>query len=273
MVRVGSARIDERGSIHGGMAGDQGKEVSVQEWYKHSQGWIVLRPLDKKVAEKIAVAMERACANQKIGYDQWQRGTLYAAASKVGFDPGKVNTAVETDCSALVRVCLAYAGIRVGDFNTANEASVLMSTGAFKKLTAAKYTQSADYLERGDVLVTKTQGHTVVVLDNGAKVKTPEPAPAPKKTITQIAQEVIDGKWGNGETRKKKLQAAGYDYAAVQREVNRLLAAQPVYYVIRPGDTLSQIARKYGTTVQNIARLNGIANVNRIVAGHRIRVK
>lgn len=44
-----------------------------------------------------------------------------------------------------------------------------------------------------------------------------------KKSITEIAKEVISGKWGNGEERKKKLTAAGYDYKAVQNKVNELL--------------------------------------------------
>lgn len=44
-----------------------------------------------------------------------------------------------------------------------------------------------------------------------------------KKSITEIAKEVIDGKWGNGADRKKKLAAAGYDYDAVQTKVNELL--------------------------------------------------
>ena len=44
----------------------------------------------------------------------------------------------------------------------------------------------------------------------------------PTKTITQIAREVLKGKWGNGSARKANLTAAGYDYNAVQREVNRL---------------------------------------------------
>ena len=42
------------------------------------------------------------------------------------------------------------------------------------------------------------------------------------KTITQIAREVLKGKWGNGSARKANLTAAGYDYNAVQKEVNRL---------------------------------------------------
>lgn len=43
-----------------------------------------------------------------------------------------------------------------------------------------------------------------------------------KKTVSQLAQEVLDGKWGNGQERKEKLTQAGYDYNAVQTEVNKL---------------------------------------------------
>ena len=49
-------------------------------------------------------------------------------------------------------------------------------------------------------------------------------APA-KKSNSEIAKEVIAGKWGNGDDRKKKLQAAGYDYNAVQAEVNKQLGS------------------------------------------------
>lgn len=51
-------------------------------------------------------------------------------------------------------------------------------------------------------------------------------ASKPKKTISELAKEVIAGKWGNGEERKKKLTAAGYDYTAVQKEVNRLVSSK-----------------------------------------------
>ena len=42
------------------------------------------------------------------------------------------------------------------------------------------------------------------------------------KTVTQVAREVLRGKWGNGADRKKRLTEEGYDYHTVQREVNRL---------------------------------------------------
>ncbi|EKK0949072.1 hypothetical protein PKB68_000174 [Enterococcus faecalis] len=44
-----------------------------------------------------------------------------------------------------------------------------------------------------------------------------------KKTVTELAKEVIAGKWGNGQDRKNRLNAAGYDYTAVQDKVNELL--------------------------------------------------
>lgn len=50
------------------------------------------------------------------------------------------------------------------------------------------------------------------------------PKAEPKKTTAQIAQEVIDGKWGNGDERIAKLKAAGYDPSEVQKKVNELLA-------------------------------------------------
>ena len=58
----------------------------------------------------------------------------------------------------------------------------------------------------------------------GISAATEEPA-EDKKTISQIADEVIAGKWGNGTARKTKLEAAGYDYDAVQAEVNKKLGA------------------------------------------------
>ena len=47
---------------------------------------------------------------------------------------------------------------------------------------------------------------------------------APRKTNEELAQEVIRGEWGNGEDRKIRLTAAGYDYAAVQAIVSRIMA-------------------------------------------------
>ena len=178
-VKFGSARIDERGKISGGKAGDQtGKEVSTQDYYVHSKGWRVLRPIDPVVAEKIASAMEAACKNNNIGYDQAQRNTLWNDVKARGYDPAKTTKAVETDCSALVRVCCAYARVVMSDFITSTLAARLLASGAFVELTDSKYTGASTYLRRGDVLVTRTKGHTGVILSNGSKAgSVPVPSP------------------------------------------------------------------------------------------------
>lgn len=97
------------------------------------------------------------------------------------------------------------------------------------------------------------------------------------KSVLAIADEVIAGKWGNGNDRKNKLQAAGYDYNAVQAEVNKKLGSgsgnSAQYYTIQSGDTLSEIAQKYGTSVSQLQSWNGIKNANVIYAGQKIRVK
>lgn len=47
-------------------------------------------------------------------------------------------------------------------------------------------------------------------------------------TVDELAQEVLNGKWGNGQARKDALEAAGYDYAAVQDRVNVLIADEEI---------------------------------------------
>ncbi len=52
------------------------------------------------------------------------------------------------------------------------------------------------------------------------------PAPTEKKSVETLAKEVIQGLWGNGEERKKRLVDAGYDYVAVQSKVNEILSSK-----------------------------------------------
>lgn len=57
----------------------------------------------------------------------------------------------------------------------------------------------------------------------GKKGPAPRPAAPARKSVATIAAEVIDGKWGTGDDRRKKLAAAGYNATSVQNEVNRQL--------------------------------------------------
>lgn len=160
-TKIGSAAVDERGKYSGGKAGDQtGKEVRIKDFYVHSKGWVVLRAKDITVAEKLAKAMTIACNNENIGYDQGNR---------LGAFNHGVETTVKTeaDCSGLVRACIKYAGYEVGNFTTATERTVLLATGLFDAFDFVS--ESKTPLYEGDILVTKTKGHTEIVVSGNKR--------------------------------------------------------------------------------------------------------
>lgn len=127
-------------------------------------------------------------------------------------------------------------------------------------------------------------------------------------TTLELAIGVKQGKYGNGEDRKKAL---GSRYSEVQDFINHILnssfevlaeetkagkygngddrkivlgdkysevqniinGSEAVYYEVKSGDTLSKIASMYNTTYQSIAKLNGIQDPNKIYVGQKLRIK
>lgn len=170
-VLIGSARINEFGKLEGGKPGDQNKkEVATEPWYLHGKGWYILRAKSPIVRNKIAQDMRYACANDYIGYSYWDHCyTLYNEVKKYHWDCSKVAIPTETNCAKLVMICILYAGVKVGNFSTGDEVDAVMATGQFDLLKDDKYCKSSDYLLEGDILVTRTKGHTAVVLSNGEK--------------------------------------------------------------------------------------------------------
>lgn len=165
-LMVGSARIDENGKISGGKPGDQtGNEVSTQPYYVHSKGWICIRPKSVAVANAIAEAMIQACKNNNIGYCQGHRITVIEQLRKSG-SLAKIPAKTEADCSSLVRACCIQAGFDPGNFNTSAEVSALKASKQFMEPITVK---SGTKLCNGDILVTKTKGHTVVVVSGNPR--------------------------------------------------------------------------------------------------------
>jgi hypothetical protein len=166
-LRIGHASIDENGKIQGGKLGDNNKkEVCTRSYYLHSKGWYVLRPKSPEVANAIAQAMLEACNNNNIGYDQSNRYSVITNLKKYG-TMAKIATPCESDCSSLVRGCILQAtGKDVGDFTTSSEPSVLEKSGLFNPRMSVGLTTK---LYNGDVLVTKTKGHTVIVVSGNPR--------------------------------------------------------------------------------------------------------
>lgn len=222
---IGHACKNEHETYKDGQAGDQTKvEVYIRTWY--NRPWnVVLRAKDKNTREKLAQAMEMACKNESIGYAQNTRNTLWNNIKNYQFNPSKTTKAVNTDCSALVCVCCAYAGVPIhylqigtNSLTTSTLRKYLLSSGMFEALTNKKYLTSDKYLLRGDILLYEGH-HTAINLDNGIYSN----EDIQLKTIDEIAREVIAGKWGSGEDRKKRLTNAGYNYSEVQARVNQIL--------------------------------------------------
>lgn len=223
-VIIGSARSDEKGKITGGKPGDQKQtskpdrkgEVSLQDFYLHNKGWLVLSPKSPEHAKKIAANMLTACNNPHLGYNQADRyGVIKHGVA--------TQTDANCDCSALVRACVKEAtGKDPGEFNTANEASVLESSGLFSKRQVYK---SGMTLYTGDVLVTRRKGHTVIVVEGAERTEPPKCFPKYKGISISIvkALEAV-GADSSLAYRKKIAQKNGIkDYAGTAEQNIALL--------------------------------------------------
>lgn len=184
-VTIGSARHDEKNGYTGGAKGDSLQissqdykgEVSMQSFYVHKKGWIIIRPISRALALKIAERMKAACNNKFVGYSQNDRYAII----RDGID-SKVPT--NCDCSSLMRKCVKEAsGVDPGDFTTANAVQKLMATGLFEIIPYNNGTP----LYEGDILCTKTKGHIVAVTDSD----TPRPAAKPSGEM-KISKKGLD---------------------------------------------------------------------------------
>lgn len=238
---IAHASIDERGKISGGKAGDQtGSEVCIRTWY--SKPWHYLLKLkDAKVRKQLGNNMIALAKNNHVGYDQSQRNTLLTQAEKVGFDFSKITVDCECDCSSAITICLLGAIYVVhGKLAYDKAKSVLVVSGncattstlrsALTKLDMIVAHNGKDYIggtskaDFGDIYV-KEGSHVVCYIDKGntVKVSSSTSKSSGKKSVTNVAKEVIAGKWGNAKERKTRLTKAGYDYVKVQAKVNELL--------------------------------------------------
>lgn len=79
-----------------------------------------------------------------------------------------------------------------------------------------------DYDRRVEQLRDQMSTASPNVSGSGSIASTPSQGSGGLKSLDEIAKEVYQGKWGNGEERKRRLREAGYDPAAVQKRVNEL---------------------------------------------------
>ena len=89
-----------------------------------------------------------------------------------------------------------------------------------------------------------------------------------KKSVDEVAKEVVQGLWGNGAERKQKLTEAGYNYSDIQSAVNKLASVNNVDYFQKTsynGVSFVEGLRTINATVtfayrKKVASANGITN-------------
>ncbi|MCD7857712.1 MAG: phage tail tip lysozyme [Clostridiales bacterium] len=81
------------------------------------------------------------------------------------------------------------------------------------------------------------------------------------KSVEEVAQEVIDGKWGNGTARKTALTEAGYDYSAVQAKVNELLKSSSTTTTKAAATTTAEPKTIWDYLLDKIGNAYGVAGL------------
>ena len=233
---IGNAWCNENGGSQNGKAGDQKQsgtgedykgEVRMQNLYTSPKGWYVLRFISDEHAVKAAERMRTACNNPNIGYSQNDTSKGYEQSRYGVIKYGTGSTVkINCDCSSLVRACVKEAtGKDPGDFSTADEVRTLQKTGLFQD--TIEYTVGMQMFV-GDIIVTKTKGHTamLVIADTRSGSTTSLTDKSGGKSLEEVVADVIAGKYGSGnETRKKKVEAEGWNYDTVRASVNCALGA------------------------------------------------
>ena len=146
-------------------------------------------------SDEMVITVHRWFANKSCP-GNWLYARLGDLAAKVTAQLAGTTTTPETPTASLYRVRKTWSDSKT-------------QKGAFKVLSNAK--KCAD--DNAGYSVFDEKGTVVYVGKNAAA----------KKTVLELAKEVIAGKWGNGQDRKNRLTTAGYDYTAVQNKVNELL--------------------------------------------------
>lgn len=175
---ISNSGHDERGKASGGQAGDQtGTEWQIRSWY--NRPWdCVLRFPDKNVRKLIAKYARSAANNNMIGYNQMNRLSFWQALKAADYDPAKIKTKCDSDCSAGVTAIVKAVGHilqlpKLENLSASNYTGSMRATfraSGFTVLTEKKYLTSDKYLVPGDILLNENH-HTCINLDYGEKVK------------------------------------------------------------------------------------------------------
>lgn len=182
-------------------------------WFADKEKTLAYNP----AADEMIITVHRWFANKSCPGD-WLYNRLGDLAAKV---TAKLGGTASNPSGTLYRVQTgaytkkANADAQLEKVKAAGFDTYMVQAGGYYKIQVGAYSKKENAVAMAaklkaagfDTFITTEQGTAVTV----------------KKSVQEIAREVVAGKWGNGEERKKKLIAAGYDYSAVQAAVNALM--------------------------------------------------
>ena len=180
---------DENRTYRNGSDGDQtGKEWQLRDWYSRPWTHMFRYEKDPRVGTLLAQISCAAALNDYIGYDNAERTTYWNELKKVGYDPSKITTKCEEDCSAGVAANVKAVGYLLKipglqgvshGMSSRNTVEVLTKAG-FTVYTDEKYLTSGDYLLPGDILLCISH-HVSMNVTKGKKTTESSSSPSSNK--------------------------------------------------------------------------------------------
>lgn len=180
-------------------------------------GYTAIMPIEMSCYYIVEEAKKMGCWHEADGYTpqigdavlyDWQDGSNYAVTDNYG-TPDHIGTVIEVYPKEKRFVVME------GNYNDAVKRRTMSVNGRYIRGFITPH-YDTDTSAQGNI-----NASSGITIESITKVEE-------KKSVEYIAREVIAGKWGVNEERKKKLTAAGYDYNAVQKAVNNILNVKPV---------------------------------------------
>lgn len=171
-------------------------------------------------ADEMIITVHRWFANKSCPGD-WLYNRLGDLAEKV---TARLNDSTASGSDVLYRVQVGAftkkenADRQLEKVKAAGFETYMVKAGSYYKIQVGAYSKKAN----ADAVLAKVKAagfDSFITTEKGEAVSS---SPA-KKSVDEIAREVLAGKWGNGQDRKNRLTAAGYDYNTVQARVNTLV--------------------------------------------------
>ena len=163
----------------------------------------------------------------------WQTKLYSALIKHTGLKGNRSNPLQKQDLHEVRETKMAAVLLECGFMDSSTDVPVILSD------------TYADQVANACVEVIVSKGEL-----NKKVVTAPVVSAPAKKSVEEIAMEVLAGKWGNGTDRKKRLEAAGYNYSEVQKVVNTLSNKTTVKVNYYP--------RYFGTSGSIVAALNSL---------------